>query len=218
MRNALLEAILALPSGHAIFDMDGTLIKGDLGEAVLQRILKQKERPLSSIVQKALGTEDPWKTYQKICEEDFCYGGDLAAQALCGWSGKEIENMVEDAFLQGDVQLVPEVVALAQKLLPHHQVWILTGSARVIGQSLGNRIGIQHVVGMELEQKEGVFTDTLIPPCTCGKGKVEAAQALISAHPVFSIGDSPSDLPLLRTARIARTLGRIFNKEFPGFS
>lgn len=215
---SFVEEILSFEPGHAIFDMDGTLIHGDISEATLRYIFARKDRPLSPIVRAALGTtDDLYRRFEEICAEDFCYGGNLAAQALAGWHISEVEALIDHCFEVGDVRFRTEVVDLAQQLATRHTVWILTGSADVFGRAIGRRLGIDHVVGLGLKMEGDYFTDTLIPPCTCGKGKVEAAQNLISSQPVFSIGDSPTDLPLLRIARVARTLGRIANREFPAF-
>lgn len=215
---SFVEEILSFEPGHAIFDMDGTLIHGDISESVLRRIFARKDRPLSPIVRAALGTtDDLFRRFEEICAEDFCYGGDIGAQALAGWSVSEIETLVDHCFEEGDVRFFDEVVDLTKQLATRHTVWILTGSADILGRAVGRRLGIDNVVGLRLKMEGDYFTDTLIPPCTCGKGKVDAAHSLISSQPVFSIGDSPTDLPLLRIARVARTVGRIANREFPAF-
>lgn len=209
----LVAELLSFPPGEAIFDMDGTLIQGDIGDSVFRRVLDR----LPGSVQSVLGSEDPWTRYQQIVRSDFCAAGDLAGKGLAGLSISEVERMVEDAFATGDVALNPPVVQLAQALSRHHRVWILTGSAEVLGRCVGRRLGVDHVVGLRLRMEGERFTDELLPPCTCGEGKVKAARAWISERPVFAIGDSPTDLPLLRLAKVARTLGRIADQEFPRF-
>jgi phosphoserine phosphatase len=214
MPQSLLDQLLAMPPGNAIFDMDGTLIRRDVGEAALRRVLHQ----LPPKARAAIGEERPWEVYEQICKEDYCKAGDIAALALAGQTESSLKNMVYDAFTTGEIAFHSDVVALAQGIARHHKVWILTGSAEILGRVVGEKIGIVDVVGMRLKQSNGVFQEELIPPCTCGQGKVAAAQALIDSSPVFSIGDSPTDLPLLRIAKLARTLGKISGREFPAFT
>ena len=209
----LLDQLLALPPGEAIFDMDGTLLHGDIGEAVLRRRL----HALPPLVARVLGTVDPWRVYEDLVVADFCRAGDLAAQALAGLTVAEVDHLVQQCLEAGDVHPHVSVVALARELQLRHRVWIVTGSAEIIGRAVARTLGIHHVVGLRLREVEGRLTDELLPPCTCGQGKVEAARQFISPNPVFSIGDSPTDLPLLRLATVARTLGRIAGREFPAF-
>jgi HAD superfamily phosphoserine phosphatase-like hydrolase len=210
----LLAQLLALPPGDAIFDLDGTLIRGDIGDSVFRRLLGR----LPPSVRAVLGTERPWARYEEIVRSDFCAAGDLAGKGLAGSTISEVEALVDDAFATGDVVENTPVVQLAHALSSHHRVWILTGSAEVLGRSVGHRLGIDRVVGLRLRMEGDRFTDELLPPCTCGEGKVKAAKLWISEHPVFAIGDSPTDLPVMRIATVARGLGRIANQEFPGFS
>ena len=213
--NDLLSALAAMEPGAAIFDMDGTLIRGDIGEAVMFRCIDRPDLPES--VRKHLGDGDRRAAYAKLCEQDFCSAGDVALQALAGMTVAEVERLVDVCVEAGDVTVNEAVLDLARAVGQRHRVWILTGSAGIIGQAMGRRLGIGDVVGLQVRLEGDRLTDEIVPPCTCGKGKVEAAAALISARPVFAIGDSPTDLPLLRTAVHARTLGRIAGREFPAF-
>lgn len=210
---SLLDELLALPPGEAIFDMDGTLIQGDIGESVMRRRL----HALPPVVAEVLGTEDPWAVYEALVAKDFCKAGDLAAQTLAGLTVAEVEDLVRLCLEEGDVRPFLPVVELARALQPHHRVWIVTGSAEIIGRAMGKVLGVSQVIGLRLREENGRLTEELLPPCTCGQGKVEAARRFISETPVFSIGDSPTDLPLLRIATAARTLGRIAGREFPAF-
>ena len=139
----------------------------------------------------------------------------MAAQALAGLSPAEVEAIGTEVLERGEVRLNPHTVELAQALSRRHRVWILTGSAEFFGRVAATRMGIERVVGMRLREVEGRLSDELLPPCTCGEGKVIATRQLISERPVFAIGDSPTDLPILRMAAVARTLGKIAGREFP---
>jgi HAD superfamily phosphoserine phosphatase-like hydrolase len=208
---ALLAQLDALPHGDAVFDLDNTLLVGDIGESTLRRLLHR----LPPRAAAALGTSDPWAAYEALAARDWCAAGDVAAQALAGLSPAEVEALGTDVLDSGEVRLNPHTVELAQALSRRHRVWILTGSAELLGRVAARRMGIQHVVGMRLREEHGRLTDELLPPCTCGEGKVKATRQLISERPVFAIGDSPTDLPVLRLATVARTLGKNAGREFP---
>ena len=209
----LLTELLAMEPGDAIFDMDGTLIRGDIGESVMFRVLERADLPAEA--RRHLGDADRRAAYHELCARDFCLAGDIALQALAGLTVARVEALVAECLAAGDVSINEPVLGLARALQARHRVWILTGSGEIIGRAMGQHLGIDRVVGLRVRLDGDRLTEEIISPCTCGKGKVEAAQALISARPVFSIGDSPTDLPLLRTAVHARTLGRIAGVEFP---
>jgi phosphoserine phosphatase len=207
----LLDQLNALPPGDAVFDLDNTLLLGDIGEATLRRLLHRLPPRAASL----LGTTEPWAAYEALAARDWCAAGDVAAQALAGMSPTEVEALAADVLDRGEVRLNPHTVELARALARHHRVWILTGSAELLGRVAGARMGIERVIGLRLREVGGRLTDELLPPRSCGEGKVLATRQLISEHPVFAIGDSPTDLPVLRLATVARTLGKIAGREFP---
>lgn len=209
--NALLDQLDALPPGDAVFDLDNTLLIGDIGEATLRRLLNR----LPPRAAAALGATDPWVAYEALAARDWCGAGDVAAQALAGMTPGEVSAIATEIFDKGEVRLNPHTVELARAVSKRHRVWILTGSAELLGRVAGARIGIERVVGLRLREEQGRLTDELLPPCTCGEGKVKATRQFISERPVFAIGDSPADLHVLRLAAVARTLGKIAGREFP---
>jgi phosphoserine phosphatase len=208
---ALIDQLDALPPGDAVFDLDNTLLVGDIGEATLRRLLHRLPPKAAA----ALGTTDPWAAYEALAARDWCGAGDVAAQALAGLSPAEVEAIGSEVLERGEVRLNPHTVELAQALSRRHRVWILTGSAELLGRVAAKRMGIERVVGLRLREVDGRLSDELLPPCTCGEGKVTATRQFISERPVFAIGDSPTDLPILRLATVARTLGKIAGREFP---
>jgi len=209
--NALLDQLNALPPGDAVFDLDNTLLVGDIGESTLRRLVHR----LPSKAATQLGTTNPWAAYEALAARDWCGAGDVAAQALAGLSPAEVAALATEVLDSGDVRLNPHTVELARRISQRHRVWILTGSAELLGKVAGARMGIDRVIGLRLREVDGRLSDELLPPCTCGEGKVLATRQLISERPVFAIGDSPTDLPVLRLATISRTLGKIAGREFP---
>lgn len=208
----LLSALDALPPGEAVFDLDGTLIHHDIGEATLKRVIARG--PLPEAARKWLGTEDPWAAYLALNPVDQCIA---AAVALEGLSRADVERLVDDAFASGDVAPNAAICELAAAIGRRHRVWILTGSAEVLGEAVAPRLGIRHVRGVRVAFRDGRLTDRIDGIVSCAEGKVRANWVHFGRRPVFAIGDSPWDLHLLRLAHVARTTGRIAGMEFPGF-
>jgi phosphoserine phosphatase len=210
--NTVIKALDALPPGEAVFDLDGTLIHHDVGEAVLKRLIARG--PLPPLAASILGTVDPWARYVEIPPAPQAV---VAAQALAGLDRAEVEGLVDDAFATGDIAPNPAICELAAAVGRRHRVWILTGSAEVLGEAVAPRLGIRHVRGIRLAERGGRFTDTVVGPVSCAEGKVNANWVHFGRRPVFAIGDSPWDIDLLRLAHVARTTGRIAGMEFPAF-
>lgn len=210
--NALLDALDALPPGEAIFDLDGTLIHHDIGEATLRRQIARG--PLPPAATAWLGTQDPWRAYVALDPVSQCVA---AAVALAGLDRPQVEALVDEAFAEGDVSPNAAVCELAAAVGRRHRVWILTGSAEVLGQAVAPRLGIRHVRGVRLVERGGILGDRVEGIVSCAEGKVSANWVHFGRRPVFAIGDSPWDLHLLRLAHVARTTGRIAGMEFPAF-
>ena len=210
--NDILDALDALPPGEAVFDLDGTLIHHDIGEATLKRRIAGGTLPPAAAAR--LGDEDPWGAYLALNPVDQCV---VAAQALAGLTRAEVEVLVDAAFAEGDVAPNAAVCALAAAIGRRHRVWILTGSAEVLGEAVAPRLGIRHVRGVRLGVRDARLTDAVDGIVSCAEGKVRATWVHFGRRPVFAIGDSPWDIHLLRLARVARTTGRIAGMEFPAY-
>lgn len=208
----LLAALDALPPGDAVFDLDGTLIQHDIGEAVLRRIIARGPLPAAS--RALLGDADPWGAYLALDPVTQCVA---AAQALAGLTRPHVEQLVDACFAEGDVAPNAPVCELAAAIARRHRVWILTGSAEVLGQLVAPRVGVRFVFGLRLEMDGGHFSDRVVLPITCSEGKVHASWVTLGRRPVFAIGDSPWDVHVLRFAHLARTTGRAAGQEFPAF-
>jgi phosphoserine phosphatase len=211
---ALLDELSALPPGDALFDLDGTLIHGDIGESCyLLAVTGGHRNEVTRNIPP--GADAAWSFYRALpTYEAQCV---LTAQALGGLTLPEIDDLVGRSFGESLCSVVPETHALVRAISPRLRPWILTGSAEVLGVAVGRMLGIEHVRGLRLAMDGPRLTTTVVPPVTCGEGKVRAAWEATGRRPSFAIGDSPHDLPLLRTARVARTCGRNAGTEFPAF-
>lgn len=196
------DRALAVAPGEALFDLDGTLIHGDISESAVDLLAPP-------------GWD--WPAYHALVETDDLAAktrgsivqAEIAARALAGLTELEVGGLVDRAFAEGRVSLREETIALAHRLVGHHRVWILTGSATVLGRAVAPRLGLRNVIGLELAFVGDRLTDRIIPPVTIAGGKVTAAWVRLGRRPAFAIGDSPWDLPLLEFARSRVGVGRI---------
>ncbi|MSP54742.1 MAG: hypothetical protein EXR69_03920 [Myxococcales bacterium] len=209
IETALLAAgdrALSIAPGEALFDLDGTLIHGDISESAVEVLAPS-------------GWD--WPAYHALVETDdmvqktrgSIIQAELTAQALAGLTVQEVGGLVDRAFAEGRVRLREETIALAHRLAGHHRVWILTGSAAVLGRAVAPRLGLHNVIGLELAFAGDRLTDKIIPPVTIAAGKITAAWVRLGRRPAFAIGDSPWDMPLLEFARSRVGVGRISGVE-----
>ncbi|MFZ5478236.1 MAG: haloacid dehalogenase-like hydrolase [Myxococcota bacterium] len=208
----LLDELFSLPPGDAVFDLDGTLIHRDVGEAALKRRIAKG--PLPGAARVALGDDDPWGVYERM---DPVTQAVAAAQALAGMTLGECEQIVDDIFAAGEIEPNAAVCELAAAVARHHRVWIVSGSAEALVRAVAPRVGVRNVVGVRLAVEGGRLTDRVIGPVSCAAGKVDAAWVALGRRPVFSIGDSPWDSHLHAMARVARTVGRTAGVGWPAF-
>lgn len=200
----------ALPPGEALFDMDGTLITHDIAEACLRGLDRIGHRnAVTAGVPSVFGAYGAIADYAEQCR--------YAALALGGLRVADVEALVDHAFAHGECAPVAPVVELAHELGRRHRVWLLTGSPEVLGVLVGRRLGLRRARGIRLRMEGERLLPEVVGDLTCDDGKVRVAWELTGRIPVFAIGDSVHDLPLLRHARVARTCGRIAGVEFAAF-
>lgn len=194
----MIPELEGVPPGEAVFDLDGTLVLGDLGEAVA-------------------GLADrnfPPPTYGALSSVDQA----LACMAsLEGRRVAEVAELVDQAFDRGLVVVNEPVAALARALGDRHRVWILTGSPEVVAQMAAPRLGLAHVMGINVEWEGDRLGSRVIPPVPIDIGKVGMCWVRLGRRPVFAIGNSERDFPVLAHARVARTTGEVAGQRFPAF-
>ena len=96
-----------------------------------------------------------------------------------------------------------------------HVSWILTGSVNWVAWALADRIGIprNRVIGVKLEVLQDRIHGRGDLHLNVGQGKVDQWHQRVELDPVLAIGDSMSDLPILRSACAAGIL--LLHSESP---
>ncbi|MCB1189522.1 MAG: HAD-IB family phosphatase [Leptospiraceae bacterium] len=222
----LKTSILDSP-GLAAFDFDNTLIKGDLGEAVMLSLLENGLQKLDKNFEihfrdrlnaKRLWDEKDtfqeeltdyiWTEYQYLMESQ---GLEVAYRwssfLFSGWTKAELQSITRTVWnskLKNNVYT--EMYELIRFLLQNNwQAYIITASPTWVIQEVIEEFNLpgEHVLGMNLKLNDlGVATEEIIEPFTYGKGKVECLSKVCNEQPDLSFGDSENDLPLLKSAKL----------------
>jgi phosphoserine phosphatase len=177
----------------AALDWDETTSKGDISLALLADMDPRG----------ALRSE-----YERREQEDVPASWRwLAKTLLVGKTPAEVSRWTQAVYARReDVCVVPEMRDLIASLHARAwTVWVVTGSPGPVVSALGHVAGIppSKVLGIEAKlDANGRYLPELLEPITEGAGKLEVLRSRTSEPIALSAGDRPSDLHLLREARI----------------
>lgn len=197
-----LDRVLGAPPGLVAVDMDGTLIKGDIGELLLkERVKSGVELPA---VRALLGAQDLWPAYLAAKREIDPYRH-YAACALAQqfMTRSDVLSWVAQVFSSGRVEGRPAVLAWVQALVDAgHRVVIVTGSLQWLGEAvaIALKIPVCDVLGQRVVDGGASEGIAIQPPLVCGIGKVERWRQAGLADPLMVVGDTHQDLPLMAIA------------------
>ncbi len=198
----------------AVFDMDNTLLIGDIGDAVFAWMLLEK-RPLAFT----------WQEYTGLIRSGK--KGEAFERVVTAMAGISVEDLLETTrrvlycglpYLElGEVKVpVPKAHPLMQVLLEllkslGYQLYVISAT-----NQFSAHVTMQEFFGMEAsrvfgikprlvydEQSPGevstaVLASELEEPITVAEGKAELYKKLIGTNPpILSAGNSESDIPLL---------------------
>lgn len=188
----------------AAFDLDNTLLIGDIGEAVFAALKMQGYIP-------GFG----WESYRKLLAtnrgEAYC----SIVRALSGLTERTIHKVTLDVLTRSEdyIELdwsfirVPRAHPLMLILVNQlrslgYQICVISASneisARIAAWRLFN-IPPFYVYGIRQGMQQGVLTSELISPMPIGEGKVEVFRRFFGeADPAITAGDSSLDIPLLQ--------------------
>jgi phosphoserine phosphatase len=188
----------------AAFDLDGTLLMGDIGDAVFAYLTfeNQNLRLSWGEYQHLLRTHKS-KAYRAVVEAMAGLDVEIIIQATSAVmnSGKEYLVHRSDAVrIPRPRPLLSQFVSLLQEL--HYQVFVISASNHISVQHIAQRwfnIPPSHAFGIQGRVREGRITSELIEPVPIGSGKAELFRRVSgSAIPLITGTDSRLDLPLLQ--------------------
>jgi len=189
--------------GDLIFDMDGTLLEGDLGEGFYRERVSESE-PDQALVELFAGR--PWEDPNVLPIREGCMA---CSMALSGMTPDEIFARVDVWFSDGRVRIFDQVVEVVRMTRDAgHRPWLVTGSSIWIGRAVAQRVGIEaeHVIGVENVMVGGRLSSRIEEPVSAGAGKVLAWGKRMNTQPLLTIGDSRHDLPLMAASKFGGVL------------
>ncbi|MEM7181084.1 MAG: haloacid dehalogenase-like hydrolase [Spirochaetota bacterium] len=213
--------------GLAAFDFDNTMIQNDLGEAIMKELLDNKllyykgdfakhfrDEAAAIQIRSEGGQEDftqfVWQEYDYIMEKQ---GAEEAYRwtsfIFSGMSVAELKEISRNTWKKNlsckNIFPFREIVSLVQFLQDlDWDVRIVTASPQVCIEEVSWEFGIkpEKVIGMQLEEVEGVIAPKILEPFTYGKGKVEALKKNTEQRLDLAFGDSWNDYPLLTSSQL----------------
>lgn len=195
----------------AAFDADGTLWRGDMGEAFFEYQIKKGLVPLP---------RDPWGHYEWLKKESSYTTAYLwLAQICAGFKLAEVRSWANSALHEIDVGVFETQQEIVRHLLQNKvQVYVVTASVKwAVEPAAEFYFGLPYesVLGIKVKEGEnGLLTADADGPITWREGKAEALLARTQGvRPFFCAGNTTGDLALLETAT---DIGLIMASARPG--
>jgi len=191
----------AAPTGTVVFDLDGTLVRGDCGDALIRHLLSRHWlRRLAALLALPLGL--PMMAFPPLRRRGvsiFLWLGTV------GLDDKELSRRI-DAFLLAYPYrpITGANLALDAELAAGHHVVIATGALNVLAEHLVGRMGFAGRVAV-VASAMAPFAGGQVTRVQCnGRVKLEELGRAGFAPPYLrAYSDSWTDHPLLAAARTA---------------
>ena len=187
-----------------LFDLDNTLLVGDIGDAVFAQLLIDGfTLPLS------------WKEYRAMCKENPGFAYVNAVKALEGISMEYIIRVSkrlllsdqEFLYCDGEAVRIPKPHPLMLEVIRllrdwHYLIFVVSASndisAKVAGSVLFD-IPINNIAGIKPKLLGDKITNAVLDPIPVGVGKVAQYRLMCGDNmPMIVATDSMLDLPLLQ--------------------
>lgn len=188
----------------AAFDLDNTLLVGDIGEAVFAQLLADgHDLPIT------------WSDYRKLIIAHRKEAYETIVKALCGLSVGTVVKATHEVLFStsADIQVPDGSVATPYAHPVMHSfvhylrrlmydVYIFTASNEISARIATSQLfGIpeSNVFGVRSKIDHDLLTDQIVLPPPIEDGKAQVYHRYIgSATPFITAGDSSLDIPLLR--------------------
>ena len=187
-----------------LFDLDNTLLVGDIGDAVFAQLLIDGfARPLS------------WKNYRLMSKENPAFAYIEVVKALEGISMEHIIRISkrllfsdqEYLYCDGEPVRIPKAHPLMREVIRllrdwHYLIFVVSASndisAKVAGSVLFD-IPINNIAGIKPKLLGDKITNAVLDPIPIGVGKVAQYRLMCGDNmPMIVATDSMLDLPLLQ--------------------
>ncbi len=187
----------------AVFDLDNTLLLGDIGDAVFASLkLRGHLRDLT------------WDSYRKLLASDRATAYGAVVKAMAGLTEHQIQKVTLDTLSQDNEYLelehsyipIPRANPVMSRIVDHlratcYQVCVISASNEISARlAAWKLLGIPPfcVFGIRQVVRDRKLTDELITPIPVGAGKVEVyRQYRGEVDPFITAGDSMLDVPMM---------------------
>jgi len=217
--------IQAIPK-TAVFDLDDTLLEGDIGNAVFAQLKRDESRRYVTVQQKPLPLG--WREYRNLIktgkkQEAYlrvvtCMAG-VPLDVLSETTRKILRSPHRYIEIEGETVPIPRInptmfglLRLLRKLKyrimvisasNHFSVRLVAGELLQLprSQAFGIRSLLKYIKPESAQEKIAVLTGILQKPIPWARGKAEVyARRAGQGHPLITGGDSETDIFLLNLA------------------
>jgi phosphoserine phosphatase len=228
----------------AVLDFDNTCIVNDVAEATLAYICRNQLLRRDDLLPSRTRHCDP-SYHQQVFRRyyELLHRGEiqsaclLCARVFAGFKRDEAENVVNAAIdAEGSIPWASELygVPIARGLGVRPalrglidfseanavQVWIVSASPEMVVRTAMKRFGLPgKLIALRNKTDDSVISMEFDAPYSIGEGKVDCIKTFIDAgnRPLFGIGDSMHDLPMIEYADIHAVVdcGNALTQEAP---
>ncbi|MDA0150216.1 HAD family hydrolase [Vibrio sp. LaRot3] len=192
-----------MPKPLYLFDLDETLIDGDCAMIWNQFLVAKGYVDDPEFLEK-----DAWLMAQYAQGElDMQQYLRFAMQPLANLSKSEVDDLVTECV---DTRILPLVFPQAAKLIQqlkndHIDMIVISASVSLLVHQVAQALGVSESIGIDLEVKNGCYTDSIIGVPSYREGKVARLNQWCKQQPkqygnVHFFTDSINDLPMCEAA------------------
>jgi phosphoserine phosphatase len=198
---AVEETLSQLKAGdRVVFDADGTLWRGDVGEDFLR-----------SLAHDGVVPSDAYSRYEAVHAQDVVKAYAFAVQVMAGLEESRVISLANAFFTQRYAgRIFPAMRAMVGRL--HRlgcEVWVCSASPvwPVVPGAAALGVAAARVVGVHCELRDGELTDAVSNPVSAGPGKVHWLERALGRPAALAVGNGDLDLDMLAWAQRALVIG-----------
>ncbi len=197
---ALLDELTLAPGAGrpVVFDADGTLWRGDVGEDLLRYLGTSALLPTAGA--------GAYARYEEHLAHSPAAAYAYAVEVMAGLEEARLEAICADFFTRRFLgRVFPFVKPLKERLLAAgYALWLCSASPRWIVQAGARALGFDPacVIAVDCAVDGGVLSRPVTQPVPCGPGKVAWLERR-GLSPELAVGNGDLDLDMLAFARRA---------------
>lgn len=173
-----------------VFDADGTLWRGDVGEDFLRYLAFEGHV-----------RRDGWSGYERLLEHDHAAAYAFAVEVMTGLEEATVVDLATAFFERRYLgRIFPPMRRLVEAVRVRGLTpWVCSASPiwPVLPGAAALGIGANQVVGVECQRVSGRLAGPVHQPVTCGPGKVHWLTQRLRSPPLLAVGNGTLDFDML---------------------